>query len=195
MILGLTGGIASGKSTASEYFMSKGIPVIDADKIAREVVLPGKPALQKLEETFGPDILKEDGQLNRLALAGFLFSSKEDRQLINDIMQPYIRESIEEAASRLVSDDQPLIVVDIPLLYEQNYQEMVDLVMVIAVDEDTQMQRLIARDQLTTDQAKKRILSQMPIAAKKLAADIVIDNEGTREEMYRQIDQWLDGIE
>lgn len=194
MILGLTGGIASGKSTTAEYLASKNIPIIDADKIARQVVLPGERALKKLEKEFGSDILNEDGTLNRLALAGFLFSSKEDRQLINDIMQPEIRKAIEKEAQEFAKQDLDLVVVDIPLLYEQKYQNMVDKIMVIAVSEETQLERLMARDDLSTAQAKKRVLSQMPIAAKVQAADIVIDNEQDREELYKQLDEWLDEI-
>lgn len=191
MILGLTGGIASGKSTASDYFRSLGYSVIDADKIARGVVLPGAPALKKLEKTFGRAIIQADGQLDRLALAGILFSSDKDRQTINAIMQPYIRKAIKKEIKRYTANSDALLVVDIPLLFEEKYEGLVDQVMVIAVNEDTQLERLMHRDQITLANAKQRILSQMPIDEKKKRADIIIDNEGSREDMYDQIDDWL----
>lgn len=191
MILGLTGGIASGKSTASDYFRSLGYAVIDADKIARDVVLPGAPALKKLEKTFGGAIIQADGQLDRLALAGVLFSSDKDRQKINAIMQPYIRKAIKKEIKRHTENSDDLLVVDIPLLFEEKYDGLVDQVMVIAVNEDTQLERLMHRDQITATKAKQRILSQMPIDEKKERADIIIDNGGSREDMYEQIDDWL----
>lgn len=191
MILGLTGGIASGKSTASDYFRSLGYAVIDADKIARDVVLPGAPALKQLEKTFGGSIIQADGQLDRLALAGVLFSSDKDRQKINAIMQPYIRKAIKKEIKRHTENSDDLLVVDIPLLFEEKYDGLVDQVMVIAVNEDTQLERLMHRDQITATKAKQRILSQMPIDKKRERADIVIDNGGSREDMYEQIDDWL----
>ena len=190
-ILGLTGGIATGKSTVSQMFRDDEIPVIDADLIAREVVEPGTVGLQKIIENFGTMILLENGQLNRKKLGEIVFSDKVKLTQLNEILGLEIRRVILEKIATYQHQLAPLIVVDIPLLYENHYETVMDAVMVIYVPADIQLKRLMKRDQLTLAQAKARLASQLAIEDKKERADILIDNSGSIVETQNQVDNWL----
>ena len=189
-VLGLTGGIATGKSTAAAVFSRHQIPMIDGDIIAREVVQPQTPGLAAIVQEFGEEILQEDGSLDRVALAKIIFDSTEQRQKLDRLLDPFIRQAITEQIKQQKAN-YPLVVVDIPLLFEGHYEQEMDAVAVVYLPEEIQLQRLMKRNQLTLDEAKKRIQSQMPIEEKKKLADIVFDNSGSKDELTCKIERWL----
>lgn len=192
-VLGLTGGIASGKSTVSNYFKSLNIPVIDADQIAREVMKAGQPVVSEIVETFGPDVLHESGEIDRKRLGTIIFETAKQRKELDRLVQPKIRAAITKEINRFIQQNEPLIVVDIPLLYEEAYEEMVDEVMVINVDSMIQKERLIKREpNLTEAEAYNRIMAQMPLPEKAARADIVIDNNQTVQNTLNQVKRWLE---
>lgn len=191
-ILGLTGGIASGKTTISNYFRSLNIPLVDADLLARKVMRAGEPAVAEIAEVFGQEVLLENGEINRQWLGQIIFESAGKRKQLNQIVQHKIRAEIKKEIKKHLQDRPPLIVLDIPLLYEENYESQVDEVMVVYVDSETQQERLLKRDQeLTEVDASNRINSQLPLSEKKKRADIVIDNNGTIEASIQQVNEWL----
>ncbi len=189
-VLGLTGGIATGKSTAAKVFQSHGFPLIDGDVIARETVEPGTLALRKVVSVFGQEILQSDGQLDRGKLGMIVFPLKEKRQKLDQLLDPFIRKAIKDQIAYL-SSHHPLVIVDIPLLYEGHYDHYMDAVAVVYTTPDIQLRRLMKRNQLTLEQAQQRISSQLPIEEKKQRADILFDNNGTKEELVEQIENWL----
>ncbi|MFY0542947.1 dephospho-CoA kinase [Brevibacillus sp. H7] len=191
MILGLTGGIATGKSTVSAMLRERGIPVIDADLIAREVVEPGKPAYEAIVKHFGRDILLPNGEINRKQLGDIVFSDEAERQKLNAIVHPEVRRVMREEAEQLERKGADIVFMDIPLLFESKLQHMVDKIVVVYAPASMQLTRMMERDELDEEQAHKRLRAQMPIEQKKEQADYVIDNTGTREETERQVEQLL----
>lgn len=190
-ILGLTGGIATGKSTVSRYFSDKGYAVVDADVVARRVVEPGTEGLANIVAHFGTEIIQKDGTLNREKLGAMIFSDAEKRETLNNLLSAQIRRTIMADTETLVNANQPLIVLDIPLLYEAGYETHCDAVMVVYTTEAVQLERLMARNNLTEEEALNRIASQEPIDTKKDRADIVIDNNGPLNHTYEQVETWL----
>lgn len=190
-ILGLTGGIATGKSTVSRYFSDKGYAVVDADVVARRVVEPGTEELANIVAHFGTEIIQKDGTLNREKLGAMIFSDAEKRETLNNLLSAQIRRTIMADTETLVNANQPLIVLDIPLLYEAGYETHCDAVMVVYTTEAVQLERLMARNNLTEEEALNRIASQEPIETKKDRADIVIDNNGPLNHTYEQVETWL----
>lgn len=191
MVIGLTGGIATGKTTVSNYLKELGYPVIDADVIARHVVEPGTKGLRMITDTFGAKVLTSDGQLDRQQLAQLVFTSSEQLQQLNRILQPIIRERIQELIG---TSKDSVVVIDVPLLYEQHYEELCDVVMVVSVQPQQQLKRLMNRNHLTMDEAKNRVASQMPLSSKERLADVVIDNNGSVEETRQQVKRWLNQV-
>ena len=191
MVIGLTGGIATGKTTVSNYLKELGYPVIDADVVARQVVEPGTKGLRMITDTFGEKVLTSDGQLDRQQLAQLVFTSSEQLQQLNRILQPIIRELIQELIS---TSKDSVVVIDVPLLYEQHYEELCDVVMVVSVQPQQQLERLMNRNHLTMDEAKNRVTSQMPLSSKERLADVVIDNNGSVEENRQQVKRWLNQV-
>jgi dephospho-CoA kinase len=184
-VLGLTGGIGSGKSMVASMFAQLGAAVIDADQLARDVVEPGQPALDEIATTFGRDILLPDGRLDRGKLAGIIFADPVARGKLNGITHPRIRERMDaEIAAR--ASRPGVLIADIPLLYENERTGTVEAVIVVWVDPETQLRRLLERDRLTRDEARQRIAAQMPLDEKRARADAVIDNSGSRESTQRQ---------
>lgn len=190
-VLGLTGGIASGKSTVSDYFLEKKIPVIDADKIAKEVVEPRTPGLAKVISHFGTSILQNNGELDRKKLGTIIFNNEAERMALNEIVHGEIEQRIDQLVDELKRESLSLIVMDIPLLYEVDYQEKCDEVMTVFVSHQTQMTRLMKRDNLSEEEATERIKSQMPLIDKALLSDVIIDNEASIENTRLQVDRWL----
>lgn len=182
LVIGLTGGIASGKSTVATMFTNLKIPLIDADKIAREVVLPGTETYEKIVATFGRGILHEDKTLNRQKLGAIIFADDEKRKQLNALIHPAIRRQMISERDAYVQTDEPCIVLDIPLLFESKLTHYVEKIIVVYVDEQTQLKRLIKRDHLTETEARQRIDAQMPLKDKAEQADVVIDNNGTIEQ-------------
>ncbi|HWO55724.1 dephospho-CoA kinase [Paenibacillus sp. FSL M7-1455] len=193
MNIGLTGGIATGKSTVSALLVNKGALLVDADAIAREVMLPGHPVLAAVAEHFGQAVILEDGTLDRKKLGDIVFRDPTQRKALNDITHPAIRKEIRGRMDDLQREHpDKLVVVDIPLLYESGLEHMFERVMVVYAPEHVQLERLMRRNQLTAEEAAARIRSQMDIEEKKRKADIVIDNSGDAEETERQVDRfWL----
>ncbi len=186
-VLGLTGGIGSGKSMVASMFAQLGADVIDADQLARDVVEPGQPALVEIATAFGRDVLLADGRLDRGKLGRIIFADPVARGKLNAITHPRIRERIDaEIAAR--GSRRGVLVVDIPLLYESDRTRTVETVIVVWVDSKTQLRRLNERDGLTEEEARQRIAAQMPLDEKRARADVVIDNSGSRENTRRQVE-------
>jgi dephospho-CoA kinase len=186
-VLGLTGGIGSGKSMVALMFAQLGADVIDADQLARDVVEPGQPALEEITATFGRDLLMADGRLNRGKLAGIIFADPGARAKLNAITHPRIRERME--AEVLARGSGPgVLILEIPLLYETDRAGNVERVIVVWVDSVTQLRRLTERDGLSEDEARQRVAAQMPLDVKRTRADDVIDNSGSRDDTRRQVE-------
>lgn len=190
-IIGLTGGIATGKSTVSNLFNTKGIPVIDADQIAKQIVEPGKEAYHQIINTFGPSVIQEDGQLNRRKLANIVFSNEKKRQLLNNIVHPQVKNVMLNKRDRLIKENHPLVVLDIPLLFESQLEDLVDQIVVVYSHPETQLARLMKRNKLTKEEAADRIQSQLPITQKAEKADVVLDNNGSIDELEQQFTAFM----
>lgn len=190
-IIGLTGGIASGKSTVSKMFQKRGIPVVDADQIAREVVETGKEPYEKIVEAFGRKILNEDGSINREKLGSIVFQQKSKRELLNSIVHPAVRKEMKKKQEQFVMQGAKAVVLDIPLLFESDLTHLVDKIIVVYVNENTQLQRLMKRNHLSKEEALARINAQMPLKEKIKMADEVIDNEGDFNDTERQLEKIL----
>jgi dephospho-CoA kinase len=187
MRVGLTGGIASGKSTASERFSELGVPVIDADVSARLVVHPGSLGLKQVVSRFGPHILGANGELDRRALRNLIFEDAKARKDLDGILHPLIRADMEERADRAVG---PYLVIAIPLLIEGgSARDRVDRILVVDVDEDVQLQRVQSRDGGSAEQARAILGSQVSRAARLAAADDVLLNRGSVAELRQAVDQ------
>jgi dephospho-CoA kinase len=192
MIIGLTGSIASGKSTVSNMLKEKGYPIVDADKIARQVVEPGTPVIKEIAEHFGDEVLNEDGSLNREKLGKRIFKSEEERKKLNSIIHPAIRNEMIRQKEQWISKGAGTVILDIPLLFESKLQSFVEKIIVVSVTPEIQKQRLIARNELNEQEAADRINSQLPMVEKEAGADAVIDNNGTIEETKMQVETLLD---
>lgn len=190
-IVGLTGGIATGKSTISQYLLTKNIPVIDCDLIARQVVEKDTIGLQQLVAAFGEEILTDSKELNRAKLGNIIFNHQEKRQLVNQIVHPLIDVEMKKQITNYQLMNKQLVVLDIPLLFEENYQTWCDEVLVVYIPTKLQLTRLMQRNHLSKEEANSRIHSQMPIEEKKLLANKVVDNSQSVEKTYQQVDKWL----
>ena len=183
IIVGVTGGIASGKSTVADIFKREGGYIIDADFISREVVEPGEPAWQEVINVFGPEVLNEDRSIDRKKLGEIVFSDPEKRKKLEEIIHPKIQEERKRKISEIEKKDhQAVVFFDVPLLIELNKQDTVEKVVLVYVSPEVQMARVVKRDGLTEEEAWKRIGAQMPIESKKKYAHYVINNEGTLEQ-------------
>ena len=184
--IGLTGGIASGKSTVAAMFAELGVPVVDTDVIAREVVEPGAPALDEIRDTFGTGVIAADGSLDRAAMRGLVFADDEARKALESIVHPRIRaETIAQAGT--AGGEYQLIVV--PLLVESPLRSFVDRVLVVDCSEETQVRRLLERDAGSEDQARRMLAAQASREARLAIADDVIGNEGDLGDTLRQVRQ------
>ncbi|MGM7636428.1 dephospho-CoA kinase [Bacillus sp. Hm123] len=190
-IIGLTGGIASGKSTVSQMLKEKGFAIVDADVAARAVVEPGQQALTQIIETFGKAILQEDGSLDRLKLGERIFNNEVERKKLNSIVHPAVRQFMLAEKEAAIEAGKKTIIMDIPLLFESQLTWMVEKVIVVYVNEDTQLHRLMARNDFDEATAKSRIASQLSLSDKAAQADVVINNNGTMEETKEQLEQIL----
>lgn len=193
-IIGLTGGIASGKSTVTSYLREKGYAVIDADRVVHDLQAQGGELYQALVEHFGTEILLDTGDLNRPALAQRIFSSQNEIAWSNQVQGEMIRKALARERDRLV-ETEDLFFMDIPLLIEQGYLDWFDKVWLVYVTEHTQLERLMERNALTEDQVCDRLAAQMSLEEKKALVDLVIDNNSKRDHLYQQIDRALEQIE
>lgn len=192
MIIGLTGSIASGKSTVSKMLRERGFPIVDADLVARFVVEPGQPALEKIRQEFGDGVILEDGTMDRAAVGERIFNDPSERKKLNDIVHPAIRQEMLRQRDRHFENGARTVVMDIPLLFESRLQHYADKILVVSVSEETQLKRMMERDGFTEKEARARISSQLPISEKERGADAVIYNNGTIEESEKQLEQILD---
>ena len=182
--VGLTGGIASGKSTVAEMFAAYGVPVIDTDVIAREVVTPGQPALAEIREAFGPGVIAADGTLDRAAMRAIVFGDDAARRRLEAIVHPRIGIATAEQADAAGGDYQIIVV---PLLVESSLRAFVDRVLVVDCDEETQVARLLARDAESEAQARRMLAAQSSRAERLAMADDVVSNEGDLEQTREQV--------
>lgn len=194
LIIGLTGGIATGKSTVSSMIKKQGIPVIDADIVAREVVEPGKKSYHEIVDHFGLSILQTDGSINRETLGKIVFEKEVERNILNNIVHPAVREEMRLQAETFKQEGHKLIVMDIPLLVESKLFHMVDYVVVVYVPESVQLQRLRARNEYTEKEAKQRMNAQVAIEKKRLYAEYIIDNSRTLEETEQQVEDLINKL-
>ncbi|MBU5635652.1 dephospho-CoA kinase [Geomonas sp. Red69] len=186
-IIGLTGGIASGKTSAAHLFEKLGAAVVDADQLAREVVQPGEEALAQIVASFGDKVLNPDGTLNRATLGEIVFADPSARRILEGITHPAIRKRAEEKLQRLREAGTGTAFYVAPLLFEAGITSRVHEVWVVYLDQETQLARLMARDGLSREAALSRIASQMPMEEKKKLGRIVIDNRGSRDELEAQV--------
>ena len=175
-VIGLTGGIASGKSTVSAMLAEFGARIIDTDEIARHIVRRDQPAWQEIVTYFGDEVLLPDGNLDRKILGEKVFQDQVARKCLEQITHPYIEKEVQHALDQAVLDDQQIVVLDVPLLFEIGWQQKVDSIWVVYVEEKVQVARLMARNQLTYQQAMDRIHAQMSLPDKAKQADFVIEN-------------------
>ena len=190
VVVGLTGGIGSGKSTVAKRLSDHGAIVVDGDKIAREIVQPGELALSELSEEFGSDILMSDGSLDRKELARRAFVSEDRTKALNAIMHPRIHERAYELFR--ASADASIVVFDMPLLIENNLDRMCGLVVVVTADEDTRVQRLVAHRGFDEDNARQRIRAQLSDTDRAPSADVIVDNSGTPDHLLESVDRLWD---
>jgi dephospho-CoA kinase len=184
-VFGLTGGIASGKSTVTKLFRDEGVPMIDADEVARDIVAPGQPALSMLVHTFGLEILLPDGTLDRPKLGALAFLDPGKRDMLDKITHPYLFDDI-RIRLRKATETKPLVGFDAALIIETGHQEEYRPLVVVAVSPEVQVQRLQDRDQFTEAEARARIASQLPMEEKVKLADYVIWNNSTKDELIKQ---------
>ena len=187
LIIGLTGGIASGKSTVANMLKNEGITVIDADLESRLAVEQGEEAYDHIVNHFSKSILLEDGSINRAKLGEIIFNIKEERMKLNEIVHPAVRKRMLQKKESAENHGEAIIIMDIPLLFESEFTELVDKTLLVFVDEDIQLQRLMERNHYSKQEALARIHSQMPLADKKRLADVVIDNNGSLEQTELQL--------
>ncbi|XP_016939609.3 dephospho-CoA kinase [Drosophila suzukii] len=182
-IVAVTGGIATGKSTVSKVFERQGIPVIDADKIAREIVEPGQPCWKQIREVFGDEVLLPSKEINRAVLGKMIFEDKELRGKLNKITHPTIHRKIFWQVCKLLVTGHAWIVLDLPLLFETGVlMDFIHKIVCVSCDSDKQLERLIARNELSESEARHRVDSQMPLDKKCEKSHFVIDNNGSVEE-------------
>lgn len=186
IVLGLTGSIATGKSTVAKLLKKEGIPIIDADQISRQIVEPGNEAYQRMVSAFGHDILATDQSIDRKKLAEIIFNNQEKRDQLNEIVHPIIIAQMIKERDRLIAEDHRLIILDIPLLFELKLMKLVEKVIVVYTSPEQQLERLQNRDDLTEEQARQRITSQMSIDEKAKRADFIIDNNDSKQETTQQ---------
>jgi dephospho-CoA kinase len=187
VVIGLTGGIASGKSTVAKMFRAHSIPVIDADEIAKAVVVQGTSTYKNIVQAFGKQVLQEDGEIDRAKLGAIIFNDEQQRNTLNQIVHPVVRKEMLMQRDQYIKEGVSAVVLDIPLLYESNLMYLVEKVLVVWVDQQTQLQRLMKRNNFLQEEARARIHSQMSLEKKKEMADYIIDNTGSIEDTEAQI--------
>ncbi len=193
--VGLTGGIGSGKSTVSAYMEKRGIPVIDADKIAREIVKKGSPVLKELSEAFGHDIIDVKGDLDRKKLASRAFSNAESKNILDRITQKRIYDIAYSRLKKLsLEGKEKMVLIDAPLLFEFGLSRLVDEIWVVSADLKTRVERVAERDKISREQISRIEENQLDEEEKEKKADRVLDNSGTKEQLYEQIERLLKEI-
>lgn len=188
-LIGLTGGIASGKSAVARMLRARGVPVIDADQLARDVVAPGTDGLRAIVERFGAGVLLDDGTLDRKKLGAVVFGDDAARRDLNAITHPRVAQLAMEKLEALRASGAPVAVYEVPLLFENNLEGMMDATVLVAARDDVQLARLMARDGIDEAAARARMNAQMPLAEKRKRATFVLENDGTLGDAERQLDE------
>ena len=191
-VIGLTGGIASGKSTVTKLLRQYGLDVLDADAIAWELAQPNNKLWQSYVDRYGERVLLPNQQLNRQAVADIVFSQPEEKEWMDGMAHPIIKAEIQNQLNHLSEAGKKAAVIDVPLLYEAGWDKLVDEVWLVYVDSEVQLQRLMARNGYDVQEAKRRIKAQMPLAEKRRKAQVVIDNNGTDQELAERVKKLLD---
>ena len=194
IIIGITGGIASGKSTVTEFLRQQGYQVIDADQVVHELQEPGGRLYQALLSTFGSVILQEDGHLDRPKLGAMIFGNPELLAQSSQIQNQIIREELARR-QELLAETEDIFFMDIPLLFELSYENWFDQIWLVDVMEETQLNRLMSRNVLSQEEAEKRIAAQLSLKEKRKRADVLIDNNGSLEDIRQQIRDALQKLE
>jgi dephospho-CoA kinase len=179
-LVGLTGGIASGKSTFAAALRELGVPVIDADQLARAAVAKGTAGLARIAQAFGAEMIGPDGELDRRRMGAHVFSDPAARARLEAVVHPAVRELFQRELARLRAEGHPVVVYDVPLLFEKGLDPRIDLSVVVWAPREVQLTRLVARDQLPLAEAEARLAAQMPLDSKAALADAVVANEGPR---------------
>ena len=193
-IVGLTGGIGSGKSTFSGLLRARGAAVIDADRLARDAVAPGSPGLLEVVRAFGEEVLDPDGALDRKRMAARVFADPAARQRLEAIVHPRVRDAMAAEVQRLSGAGASLVIYDVPLLYEAGRERDVEAVVVVWAPREAQLARLAARDGLSSAEAEARISAQLPLDEKARRADFVVVNDGTLEALSAKADALLSDL-
>ena len=193
-IIGITGGIASGKSTVTNFLRQRGFQVVDADALVHQLQKPGGRLYQVLVNHFGQDIVSKNGELNRPLLASLIFSNTEEREWSKQIQGEIIREELATLRDQLAQTEE-IFFMDIPLLFEQDYSSWFDETWLVYVDRDVQLKRLMKRDQLSKELAEARLSAQWPLEEKKGLASQVIDNNGSQDQLLAQVNSLLERSE
>ena len=191
LLIGLTGGIGSGKSTVAAMLRDQGIRVVDADQIAREVVEPGQPALAELVEVFGQGILNDDGSLNRQELANRAFATEEATNALNAITHPRIEQETQRQFDLAAAEKENFLVYDMPLLVERGLHEEMDMVIVVHTDIEERVRRLVEHRGLDEDDVRRRMSHQVDDVTRLASADVLIDNNGSVNHLRKQVDDFL----
>ena len=193
-VIGLTGGIASGKSTISNIFKEVGWPVIDADQTARQVVMPGSLGLAQIVSRFGSQVLQPDGTLDRATLGSMVFDDPQNLSDLDQIEHPLIMAAIDQQLAGFKKQGLPVVVLDVPLLFETGMDQECDLTVLAVVDRKTQLERLMKRDHCSKAAALKRINAQMPLEEKMRRADVTIDNNGSPAQTRLQVAKLVERV-
>ena len=193
-VIVLTGGIASGKSTISNIFKEVGWPVIDADQTARQVVMPGSLGLAQIVSRFGSQVLQPDGTLDRATLGSMVFDDPQNLSDLDQIEHPLIMAAIDKQLAGFKKQGLPVVVLDVPLLFETGMDQECDLTVLAVVDRKTQLERLMKRDHCSKDAALKRINAQMPLEEKMRRADVTIDNNGSLAQTRLQVAKLVERV-
>jgi dephospho-CoA kinase len=193
-LIGLTGGIASGKSTVAKILARLGAAIVNADGLSREVVEPGRDAWKEIVDRFGAGVLQPDQALDRQKLRAIIFNDPEARRTLESIIHPRVRALAEERIRQHANSGYEVVVYEVPLLFEGNLQESLRPVILVACDIDTQRRRLQERDQLDAASAQKQIEAQMSLAEKRRLADYIIENDGSMDDLERQVRAVLEKI-
>jgi len=192
LIIGLTGGIVSGKSTVALMFKDLGAKIVDADKLGHSVILPHKPAWEKIVKIFGKDVLQNDLTIDREKLGKIVFANQSLLKKLNDITHPEITKIIKKEIDSLKNktyNQKKILIIDAALIYEAKIDRLMDKIIVVYIDEDEQIKRLIKRNNLSKDEALQRIKSQMPMKEKVKMADYVIDNSNSLDKTKKQVEK------
>lgn len=190
-VFGLTGGIGSGKSSVAALLRERGVPVVDADELAREAVAAGSAGLAEVVAAFGPEVVGPDGELDRKRVGSLVFADSAARKRLNAITHPIVRRLSQERFAALDAAGVSLAAYDVPLLFEVGLDQVLRPVVVVAAREATQLARVVARDALSEADVRARLAAQLPLAEKRARADHVLENDGTREDLARQVDALL----